>query len=180
VPARFPLPEPFRAEEALLAVRTTGRPAGGAGSPAAARLDAAAPRLRTRRSPLRLGDTSGLTAFGAVVLVLLLGCVAGAIDLVTGQGLGLVFGIGFVLGCTLAALAVHSEDLRAMAVMPPLLYVALTLLGGVVEPRSETSGFLERQAVELASALVFNAPVLFVGTGLAVVVVGARWLGERG
>jgi hypothetical protein len=162
-----------------LVARTTGRALSG-GSSASARLQAAAPPLATRRSPLRLGDRSGLTAFGAVVLVMLLGGLAGAMDLLTGTGLGLIFGIGFVLGCTLAALAVHSEDLRAMAVMPPLLYVALTLAGGAVEPRTATSGFLERQLVELASALVFSAPVLFLATGVTVVVVLARWLGERG
>lgn len=162
-----------------MVARTTGRRPAGRES-ASARLNAAAPSLATKRSPLRLGDSSGLTAFGAAVLVTLLGGLAGAVDLVTGQGLGLIFAIGFVLGCTLAALAVHSEDLRAMAVMPPLLYVALTLVGGAIEPRSATAGFLERQAVELASALVFNAPVLFVATGLVGVVVVARWLGERG
>jgi uncharacterized membrane protein YfcA len=126
-----------------------------------------------------VGDRRGLTATGAVVLALLLGLAGGAVDVLTGTGLREVFAASFVLGCLLAALTVHREDLLATVVMPPLVYVVLALVAGAVEQTAATGSFLTQQALDLANALVLGAPVLMAATGGALVVAAVRWSVRR-
>lgn len=115
-----------------------------------------------------------------MALALLLGTIGGAYDVVTGPGLRTVFGVFFVAGCVAAAATVHREDLRAAVVMPPLVYVALALLGSAVERAGDPGSFVTRQAVELVHALVVGAPVLLTATALALLVAVGRDLRSRG
>ena len=126
-----------------------------------------------------MGDRRGLTAAGAVTLALLLGVIGGTVDVATGRGLRVVFAVCFVLGCALASLLVHREDLKAAVVMPPLLYVLLALVAGAVGSTGGNGSFVTRETLELVQALVIGAPVLFAATGAAVVVALARWLRRR-
>lgn len=131
------------------------------------------------RPGVHVADRRGLTATGAVALGLGLGIAGGAYDVVTGPGLRTVFAVCFVVGSVLAAATVHREDLRAAVIMPPLVYVALALLGGAVERAGEPGSLLTQQALELVNALVLGAPVLVTATGLALVVAVVRWLRGR-
>ena len=126
-----------------------------------------------------IGDRRGLTASGAVAVAVLLGLAGGAVDVLTGLGLREVFAVSFIAGCVIAALTVHREDLVAAVVMPPLVYVLLVLVGGVVERTASTGSWLTQQAIELANALVVGAPVLLTATGLALVVALVRWSAAR-
>ncbi len=123
---------------------------------------------------LSIGDRRGLTATGAVAVALLLGLAGGTVDVLTGPGLREVFAVSFVAGCVIAALTVHREDLAAAVVMPPLVYVLLVLIGGIVERTASGGSFVTQQAVELFNALVIGAPVLLAATGLALVVALVR------
>ena len=127
-----------------------------------------------RPRPARLADRRGLTALGAVLLTLLLGSVAGAVDVITGQGLRTVFAVAFLTACLLSAISVHREDLLAVVVMPPLVYAALVLLGGLAESGGSTGSLLLHQAIELFNGLVLGAPVLVGGTAIAAVVALVR------
>ena len=126
-----------------------------------------------------LGDRRGLSVTGAVVLVLLLGGAGAAYDVVLGSGLGLVFGICFVVGCALAALLVHRTDLKAAVVLPPLVYVVLAVAGNAADGASDTGGFLADQALALLNAVVLGAPTLVGGTLAAAVLAALRGLVGR-
>lgn len=126
-----------------------------------------------------VGDRRGLTAFGAVAIALVLGLVGGAYDVFTGSGLRLVFAVSFVVGSALAALLVHREDLKAAVIMPPLVYLVLAFVGGVVEQTGTGSSFLTQQALEMANALVLGAPVLLAATALALGIAVVRALRAR-
>lgn len=97
------------------------------------------------------------------------GLAGGAVDVFTGQGLRLVFAICFVLGCALAALLTHREHLRAVIVMPPLVYAVLALGASAAEGVGGSGSFLRTQVLELANAVVLGAPVLWIAC-LAVLV----------
>lgn len=128
-----------------------------------------------------VGDRRGLTAAGAVVLVLLLGLAGAAFDIATGSGLGDAFAVCFVAASALAALLVHREDLKAVVVMPPLTYVVLALVGGTIESTTASGSFLSKQALEIVNALVLGAPVLVAAALAALVVaVGRGVRGRRG
>ena len=126
-----------------------------------------------------VADRRGLTALGAVTVALAVGLAGGLYDVLTGPGLRTIFAICFVLGCGLAALTVHREDLRAAVVMPPLVYVVLAFVGSAVERSGASGSFLSRQALEMADALIVNAPVLISATALALVVAVARHVTGR-
>jgi hypothetical protein len=126
-----------------------------------------------------VADRRGLTALGAVSVALVLGLAGATVDVVTGPGLRLVFAVCFVVGCVLAALLVHQEDLKAAVLMPPLVYVVLAFIGGALDPVGGSGSFLRQQALEMTNALVLGAPVLLTATGLALLVAGVRVIAAR-
>ena len=128
---------------------------------------------------LTLADRRGLTAAGGVVLSLLLGVAGAAFDVVTGTGLRTGFAVCFVVACALTALTVHREDLGAAVVMPPLVYVTLSVAIGALARTQNTGSFVLQQAIELVNAVVLGAPVLLLGTAVAALIAALRWLGGR-
>ena len=135
---------------------------------------------RQPRSGGRFADRRGLTAAGAVVFILLIGLAGGAFDMLTGDGPRLVAAISFITGCVLATLLVHREDLKAVVIMPPLLYVVLLLAAGMARLVTGSRTKLTHTVLETASAIVLDAPVLLAATGAAAVLALMRWLGGRG
>lgn len=121
-----------------------------------------------------LADPRGLTALGAVAFVLVLGVAGGLVDAFTGPGLRTVFAVCFVVGCALAALRVHREDLVAVLVMPPLLFAFVALVAGTVAPTTSTGNVLTRQLLDLTTALVLGAPVLLVTMVIVAVIAVSR------
>ncbi len=110
-----------------------------------------------------IADRRGLTAAGAAVVMTAFAAAGGAYDVLSGPGLRTVFAVFFVLGCGLAALAVHRENLRPVVVMPPLVYATLALTASAVEGWGGSGSFLQGQLLELTNAIVLGAPVLVFG-----------------
>jgi hypothetical protein len=121
-----------------------------------------------------VGDRRGLTATGAVVVAFALGLVGAVIDLKTGTGLRTAFEVAFVIGTALAAGLVHREDLKAAVVLAPYTYCGLAVVAGVFGRSSGSGSFLKRSVIALTDAVVLNAPVLFLATGMALVIVLVR------
>lgn len=131
------------------------------------------------------GSGSGLTAGGATLLMLILCALGAAADLLLWGDLRWGFGGCFLLGCVWSALRLRRRDLAAAVIAPPLVY-AVTLLAAAVVSRAWPGGGtggaggagagLQRNALELVTALALGAPVLLTGTGLAAVIAGTRRL----
>lgn len=121
-----------------------------------------------------VADRRGLTATGAVTIALALGFLGALFDVNTGRGLRTGFAICFVLGSALAALLVHREDLRASVIMPPLTYCVLALIGAGLGHTEAAGSFVKTQGLELVSALILGAPVLYAATLLALVIAAVR------
>ncbi len=118
----------------------------------------------------------GLSTAAAVALAPTAGVIGGAIDVATGMGLRTGFAVSFIAGCALSAALVRREHLVAAVVMPPLLYVVLALGAAAVQSSGAVDGFVKRQLLELATALVLGAPVLLAATGLAFLIAVGRAL----
>jgi hypothetical protein len=123
-----------------------------------------------------VADRRGLTATGAVTIALTLGFLGAAIDVNTGRGLRTTFAIFFILGSGLAALLVHREDIKATVVMPPLTYCVLALIGAALGHTQVAGSFVKGQGLQLVSALILGAPVLYAATGLALMIALIRAL----
>jgi hypothetical protein len=127
-----------------------------------------------------LADRRGLTAAGGALLAAAAGFAGLVVDVLVGQGLGPAFAVAFVVGCALAALTVHREDLRAVVVMPPLLYAALAVVAAVAEGTAPVGAGLPRLVLVLANDIIRGAPVLFAATGVALALALVRGAGSRG
>lgn len=114
--------------------------------------------------------SAGLSLPGAVLLALVLGCAGAAADLFIGGSLGLVFSGCFVLGCVLAAAAVQVREVRATAVMPPLLFLVLCAGGAAVTTRNGGGSWPLRELLETSTAMLAAAPALFTGTALTALI----------
>lgn len=141
--------------------------------------DSEAPAAAAPPHGAHVADRRGLTAVGAAALAITFGAAGGLVDVLTGPGLRTVFAVCFVVGCALAALTVHREDLTASVVMPPLVYVLLALVAGAFSQTVGTGSLLTRQALELATSLFLGAPVLLTATGLAALIAVVRRLFGR-
>lgn len=111
---------------------------------------------------------------GAVTIALAFGFLGAFVDVQTGRGLRTVFALCFVLGSALAALLVHREDIKATVVMPPLTYCVLALIGAGIGHSEVAGSFYKQQALELVSALITGAPVLYAATGAALIIALTR------
>jgi hypothetical protein len=113
----------------------------------------------------------GLTGLGGVVLGCLVVGLGAAGDLALGHGLGVGFSTTFLLGCVLVACTLRTRALAIAIVTPPLLFAS----GYAWETRAsgQTAGRRE-MALDVATSLALHAPVLFVGTAVAVAVVSVR------
>jgi hypothetical protein len=113
----------------------------------------------------------GLTGLGGVVLGCLVVGLGATGDLALGGGLGLGFTATFLVGCLLVAAMLRTRALAVAVILPPLLFSG----GYALETKTsgQTSGRRE-MALDVATSLALHAPMLFLGTALAVAVVLVR------
>ncbi|WP_153462341.1 DUF6542 domain-containing protein [Streptomyces kaniharaensis] len=153
-----------------------------AGPPPAGR--PATPRLRLRlplsgRGPSRLygrrrtGRPTRLTAVGTGVVAVLATLAAAGLDRLLFGGLGWLFGLGYLVVCFQLAVRVRYADLLAAPISGPIAFaLALLLLAPV------SSSGVTAQVVGLATGLALRAGWLFCGTGLAALIVLARFVAQ--
>jgi len=170
-----PADPPSNAPESLATVSPVGTSADHV-RPSSAAKPGATPSLPATARGGPLGDSRGLTALGAAVVVLLVGAVGAVIDLSIGSSLGVMFGILFTLGCAFVATRVHQEDLAATIVLPPLAYLVLAIVTAIVEPPEggSLSGGIKDTAANVVQAMILGAPALLAATVAATVVAVVR------
>ncbi|MCU7823049.1 DUF6542 domain-containing protein [Kitasatospora sp. DSM 101779] len=151
-------------------------------APVDSRLRSASGGMPVRRARLpwagrdreRTGRPARLTAVGAGVAAVAGTLLVAGVDRMLFGGLGVLFGLGYVVVCFQLAVRVRYPDLPAAPIAGPIAFaLALALLQPV-----GTSGVTGR-VVALASGLAVRAAWLFAGTGLAAVIVAARFVAKR-
>ncbi len=155
---------------------TSSVPATGSTAASGARAGSAA---RAPQSAPPLGDRRGLTAAGALLLLLLLSTLGALLDaLVSRHQLWLLFTIGFVLSAGLSAQRVHREDLGISVLLPPIAYAVVVAGASLFSPRGRAPG-LRQHMLDASSAMILHAPILLGGTLLAGVVALFRLASRR-
>ncbi|MBD0670672.1 hypothetical protein BU198_08070 [Streptomyces sp. CBMA156] len=96
------------------------------------------------------------------------------LDLLLFDGLGWLFGLGYLVVCFQLAVRVRYADLLAAPISGPIAF-ALALL--LLEPVNSPG--VTAQVVSLATGLALRADWLFSGTGLATLIVLARFVAQR-
>ena len=181
IPMIVPLPE--------LTPELQARSAGPAAAPAPAAVAApAAGTSRPARSP-RQGDRSarspvqrsrpaqapGLTAPGVTVIVFAGSLVGMLLDVFTGGGLGWLFGVAFIASSAYAAFQVRRADRAAAIIAPPLVFAVLVMADKFIG----SAGDIVAKSVGALNALLDYGPMLWIGSGLSVLIVGFTMWRER-
>ncbi|MFD9126463.1 DUF6542 domain-containing protein [Kitasatospora sp. NPDC059571] len=141
--------------------------------------DGSRPRARLRlpwpgRDRARTGRPARLTAIGTGVAAVAGTLLAAGLDRLLSGGLGLLFGLGYLVVCFQLAVRVRFPDLPAAPISGPIAFaLALLVVGPVTAPG------LTGQLVGLAGGLAVRAGWLFTGTGLAGLICAARWVAQR-
>jgi hypothetical protein len=172
---RQPSSAPFPAVSAAVGDRARDRPPGTARRPA--------PRPRRPVEPRRApGDAqaarpavANLTAAGAAVCSLGGTVLAGFVDHLLTDGLGVLFGIAFVAVTVFVAWTVRAQDWAAAIIAPPIAFATTIVLVSTFLADDTSESYLTRVGLDLLSTLSFKAGLLWGGTALAAVVV----LGKR-
>ena len=129
------------------------------------------PSARPKPAPIAARQASpGLTAAGVVVIVFGASLFGLLIDVFTGDGVGWLFGIVFIVVSAYAAFQVRRSDIAAGVIVPPLVFAALV----VPEMIIASPGELLTKVVNGLNALLDNGPMLWIGSGLTVLIVSWR------
>jgi hypothetical protein len=127
-------------------------------------------RRRSAGSSITLTGRGGIVViFGAGLLAVFLGRML---------DIGVLPGAGFVAGCVLAAVATRKGDLLALVVTPPMIFLGITVTGEFAAAIGEPS-VLRSAFVGIATTFAAQAPWLFLGTALVVVVTLPRGLPDN-
>ncbi|WP_007511586.1 MULTISPECIES: DUF6542 domain-containing protein [Pseudofrankia] len=116
----------------------------------------------------------GLTAFGASLIVLIIGAAGAAADVAVFGHLGWIFGVLFVVACVASTLRTHVDDLVGVAIMPPLVYAAITTGVGFLHPATGSDGGLKTKAIDIGSELILRAPSLLIAELLVIIIALVR------
>ncbi|MGW4381114.1 DUF6542 domain-containing protein [Kitasatospora sp. NPDC004531] len=131
-------------------------------------------RLLTVRRRRAGGPPTRLTAVGTGVVAAVGTLAFAAVDRLAFGGLGVLFGLGYLVVCFQLAVRVRYPDLPAAPICGPIAFAAALVLLQPVATDGVTG-----QIVALAGGLALRAGWLFGGTGLAAVIVTARYIAQR-
>ncbi len=123
-------------------------------------------------------DGGKLGTWSVFFMILLVTTAVGLVDAWRTGAVGWITGAAFVVMCFLGAVLVRRRDLATAVISPPLAFLFALIFAS--QPTLWTAGgnALVKQASSLATGLAFNAPWIFGGTALALLVVlvrGARF-----
>ncbi len=136
------------------------------------------PQATTRaRNPLYTAPQNGLTTFAVVVIIVGLTAAVGFIDMAMNRQLTWWSGAVFIIACGICALAVRPRDLWMAVVVAPLCYLAALVIAGQPTTVSGGGSLLLREVAMIGTGLAFNAPFIFGGTALALIIVLIRRAG---
>jgi len=123
---------------------------------------------------------SGISTFAVFLLITIPTAVAGFADIYLNSRFTWITGVVFVLTCLLAAVSVRPRDLWTAVITPPIAYLIALLVAGQPSTLSGSGDLLLREGSLVVTGLAFNAPYLFGGTILALIVVLIRRTKLRG
>jgi hypothetical protein len=123
-------------------------------------------------------DGVALTGVGAIALAFVIALAGAGFDLLTGVGLRRVFAVALVIGAVVAAALVRVRDLYAVAISPPLIYIAISIFAAI--PHANGAFSDKKKFLALAANwLVYGFPEMAAATGLATGIAIIRYLAHR-
>lgn len=119
-------------------------------------------------------STKGLTTFGVVLILVIGTTIAAFIDVYLNNHLTYITGAVFVVLCAVCALAVCQRDLWTAVITAPIAFSIALVTSGQIEIFQNQGDIFLKQGSLVATGLAFNAPYIFGGTILALVIILVR------
>jgi hypothetical protein len=120
------------------------------------------------------GRPARLTAVGTGVAAVAGTLALAGVDRLLFGGLGVLFGLGYLVVCFQLAVRVRYSDLPAAPICGPIAFAAALVL---LQPGPAQG--VTGEVVALAGGLALRAGWLFAGTALAAAIVTARYVAQR-
>ncbi|BAJ30573.1 hypothetical protein KSE_47930 [Kitasatospora setae KM-6054] len=120
------------------------------------------------------GRPARLTAVGTGVAAAAGALAFAGVDRLLFGGLGVLFGLGYLVVCFQLAVRVRYSDLAAAPICGPIAFAAALVL---LQPGPSQG--VTGEVVALAGGLALRAGWLFAGTALAAAIVTARYVAQR-
>lgn len=119
----------------------------------------------------------GLPGWGAVLVLIVIAAIGGAIDMISGSNVRGGFNIGVVVAAVVAILVVRRSAMFPVVVAPPLVYFAASAI--MLYGRS--SGLHDRKVLLDAAAnwLVYGFPAIAGATAAVLIIAGIRLFSGR-
>lgn len=134
----------------------------------------ATPQAPYGAAPTSQNDTKGLHTFG-IAVILIIGTTAVAVaDVLLRGHLTYITGIAFIALCAICAFAVCKRDLWTAVITPPIAFLIALMISGQLEIFENSGDLLIKESALVATGLAFNAPYIFGGTILALLIVLMR------
>ncbi len=97
------------------------------------------------------------------------------LDVFTGGGVGWLFGVVFIASSAYAAFQVRRADRAAAVIAPPLVFAVLVMADKFIG----STGDVVAKSVGALNSLLDYGPMLWIGSGLSLLIVGFTMWRER-
>lgn len=120
-----------------------------------------------------------VTSWGGFGVISVGTTLAAFLEMSVSGTLGWLTGTVFTILCALVALTLRRKDLITAIISPPLAYLFAVLLSAQLAVVGSSGNFWLLQATTILSGLAFNAQWVFLGTGVALVIMIVRRISGR-
>lgn len=134
----------------------------------------ATPQAPVAPAPATQKSTKGLKTFGVALILIIGTTIAAFADVILNNHLTYITGAAFVILCAICALTVCQRDLWTAVITAPIAFLIALIASGQIEIFQNQGDLLLKQSSLVATGLAFNAPYIFGGTILALVIVLVR------
>lgn len=125
-------------------------------------------------APATVPDSRGIGTLGIVAIIVGATTVAGLAEVWQQHQLSWITGAVFVVSCLVAALMARRSDLWMAVIAAPLGFLAALIISGQLAVFSGGGTLMIRETELLVTGLAANAPYIFAGTALALIIVVIR------
>lgn len=117
---------------------------------------------------------SRMGTWGGFFIIAIATAVIGLLEVLARDAVGLFTGIAFVAASAIVAATIRPADLWTAVISPPLAYLVALTIASQPEVIGKSGNLWLHEATAVLTGLAFNAPWVFAGTGIALIIVLIR------
>jgi hypothetical protein len=121
----------------------------------------------------------GLSTVPVFLIIFGMTTIVGLVDMYLNRQFTYLTGGAFVIASAIGAILVRPRDIWTAVISPPIAFLLALIVSGQPTTIGDTGQLLLREASLIATGLAFNAPYVFGGTILALIIVLIRRVNLR-